>query len=90
MYCLTSNTGLMQSYLIAALISFTAIPSSHAREDIETVAIVTVYSGGKAVATYKAISKGRMEGNCYVFRVREGVSKPEVRVCGNFTVQDVP
>lgn len=76
--------------LIAGLGILFLAESASAREDIDTVAIVTVYSGGVAVTTYKAVSKGRMEGNCYVFHIRDGVSTPEVRVCGNFTVQNVP
>ena len=60
---------------------------SHA--DIRTKAIVTVYSDGKVMTTYKAINHGFMDDRCYVFNVRKGVRDLEVRVCGTFTVEQV-
>ncbi len=57
--------------------------------DIRTKALVTVYSEGKVMATYKAINRGHMDDRCYVFKVRKGVRDLEVRVCGTFSVEDV-
>ena len=61
-----------------------------ARDDLRTVALVKVLADGKVVMTYKAIDKGRMEGGCYVFHIRSGLSEPEVRVCSSFVVEEVP
>lgn len=57
--------------------------------DIRTQAIVTVYSDGKVMATYKATERGYMDHHCYVFNVRKGVRDLEVRVCGTYTVEEV-
>ena len=57
--------------------------------DIRTKAIVTVYSEGKVMATYKAINRGHMDERCYVFKIRKGVRDLDVRVCGTFTVEDI-
>ena len=57
--------------------------------DIRIKAIVTIYSEGKVMATYKAINQGYMDDRCYVFMVRKGVRDLEVRVCGTFTVEAV-
>ena len=54
---------------------------------LRTEAVVTVYSEGKAVATYEAVDAGHADGNCYVFHVRKGVRDVEVRVCGTYTVE---
>ena len=57
--------------------------------DIRTKAIVTVYSDGKVMTTYKATERGHMDNHCYVFNVRKGVRDLEVRVCGTYTVEEV-
>jgi len=60
-----------------------------AYSDIRTQAIVTVYSEGKVMKSYKAVDRGQMDDNCYVFHIRKGAREPEVRVCGTFTVEQV-
>lgn len=60
-----------------------------AYSDVRTQAIVTVYSDGKVMKSYKAVDRGQMDDNCYVFHIRKGVREPEVRVCGTFTVEQL-
>jgi hypothetical protein len=60
-----------------------------AYSDVRTQAIVTVYSNGKVMKSYKAVDRGQMDDDCYVFNIRKGVREPEVRVCGTFTVEQV-
>lgn len=74
---------------IVAIVCSCLVLSGIAYADIRTKAIVTVYSEGKVMATYKAINRGRMDERCYVFNVRKGVRDLEIRVCGTFTVEDV-
>jgi len=74
---------------IVAIVCSCLLLSGIGYADIRTKAIVTVYSEGKVMATYKAINRGRMDERCYVFNVRKGVRDLEIRVCGTFTVEDV-
>jgi len=74
---------------VVAIVCVALILSGIAHADIRTKSIVTVYSEGKVMATYKAINRGRMDERCYVFNVRKGVRDLEIRVCGTFTVEDV-
>ena len=76
-------------YHVAISVYIGLILPDMANADIRTQAIVTVYSQGKIMATYKAIHRGRMDNDCYVFHVRKGVRDLEVRVCGTFTVEQV-
>ena len=72
-----------------AIICAAVVLSGIAHADIRTKSIVTVYSEGKIMATYKTVNRGRMDDRCYVFNVRKGVRDLEIRVCGTFTVEDV-
>jgi hypothetical protein len=74
---------------IVAIMCAAVVLSGIAHADIRTKSIVTVYSEGKIMATYKAVNRGRMDDRCYVFNVRQGVRDLEIRVCGTFTVEDV-
>lgn len=74
---------------IVVIVCSCLVLSGIAYADIRTKAIVTVYSEGKVMATYKAINRGRMDERCYVFNVRKGVRDLDIRVCGTFTVEDV-
>ncbi len=56
---------------------------------LRTEALVTVYSEGKAVATYEAVDAGHADGNGYVFHIRKGVRDVEIRVCGTYTVEKI-
>ncbi len=74
---------------IVAIVCAGLVLSDMVYADIRTRAIVTVYSEGKVLATYKATARGYMDNHCYVFNVRKGVRDLEIRVCGTFTVEDV-
>jgi len=89
MRILSSLEGILKFATIAAIVGTTLALSGLAYADIRTKAIVTVYSEGKVMATYKAIKRGRMDERCYVFNVRKGVRDLEIRVCGTFTVEEV-
>ena len=74
---------------IVGSVSFTSVLFGVSHADLRTQAIVTVYSEGKVMKTYKAVDRGHMDNDCYVFNVRKGVRDLEVRVCGTFTVEQV-
>jgi hypothetical protein len=76
-----------KSFLIIALCLMAVSLSAYA--GIQTKEIVKLYSDGKLVDTWEAIEPGRMEGPCYVFKIRKGAFKPKVRVCGTFSVEEV-
>lgn len=61
---------------------------SAASASITAVEFVKVYSEGFMVAIYEAVEKGRMDGNCYVFKIRKRGRTLTVRVCGTFVVEE--
>ena len=84
-----SVSRLFQILMIVSVMSAGAMWSDAAHSDVRTQAIVTVYSDGKIMATYKAVDQGRMDNDCYVFHIRKGVRDVEVRVCGTFSVEQL-
>lgn len=79
---------LIAAVLFVVLISFVMPQTS--RGDLETVAIVKLYSGEKLVATWNATGSGRLEGNTFVFPVKIGTTQAKVRICGTYIVETVP
>ena len=84
-----SFSRLFQILLIVSVMSAGIMWFDAAHSDVRTQAIVTVYSDGKIMATYKAVDQGRMDSDCYVFHIRKGVRDVEVRVCGTFSVEQL-
>ncbi len=55
--------------------------------DLDTKAIVRLYSGEQIVGEWKASGLGRMDGTSFVFPVKHGVVNLEVRINGTFSVE---
>jgi len=49
--------------------------------------IVKLYSGGVQVGEWEACHPCRVENGMYIFTVKEGAQKSEVRVNGTFSVE---
>lgn len=67
---------------------FLLLSATTVSAELGSVAIVKLYADGKVVNQWEAIDKGKMEGPCYVFHVKNSIYESEVRVCGTFSVED--
>ncbi|MFV1984625.1 MAG: hypothetical protein ACC657_13865 [Thiohalomonadales bacterium] len=72
--------GFLSLIIFSTLISYAAILP---------VAIIKFYSEGKLITQWNAIDKGRVDGNCYIFHISKGATRPEVRVCGSYSVEQL-
>jgi len=75
------------TYLIILFISLNTI-SFNSYSDIFSTAIIKLYSDGKVVGQWEAINDGHTEGQCFVFKTKNGIHTPQVRVCGTFSVEN--
>lgn len=56
---------------------------------LEAKAVVKLYSGGQQVAQWEALDTGEMDGESLVFHVKEGNQRREVRIRGEFSVEEI-
>lgn len=75
-------------YLVLIL-TITGINITISNAAIMPVAIVKFYSDGKLITKWESIDKGRVDGKCYVFHISKGASRPEIRVCGTYSVEQI-
>lgn len=85
LFQIIKKTGIFAIVFLFPII-FT-IPISSAA--ILPVAVIKFYSEGKLVTQWNAIDKGRVDGNCYIFHISKGATRPEIRVCGTYTVEQL-
>jgi hypothetical protein len=81
-------------WLVAGLVVlgtgiYSVWPSQAAVGPLER-ATVRLYSNGQVVGQWDAIGPGRIEGDTFVFPVRQGVKDLEVRIRGTFTYEEQP
>lgn len=55
----------------------------------EVKAVVKLYSGGEQVALWESLDTGEMDGDSFVFHVKEGNERREVRIRGDFSVEEI-
>ena len=63
--------------------------AAEAARPFET-AQVKLYSNGKIVGEWEAVGAGRVEGDTFVFPVRQGVQDLDVRIRGTFSYEVQP
>lgn len=56
---------------------------------IETQSKVVLYSQGRAVQQWTAVGQGKMEENTFVFAIKDGVGRRQVRISGTFSVEEL-
>lgn len=56
---------------------------------LEAKAVVKLYSAGKQVAQWEALDTGEMDGDLLVFHVKDGNERREVRIRGEFSVEEI-
>lgn len=56
---------------------------------LEVKAVVKLYSGGQQVARWEALDTGEMDGDSLVFHIKDGTQRREVRIRGDFSVEEI-
>ena len=74
--------------LCLCLVAALSIPGD-SDADLDTKAIVKLYSGGTLVGEWKAAGQGQMDQNGFVFPVKDGVRNLRVIIKGTFSVETI-
>lgn len=80
----------LTTILLALVLGGLSLQSKASPQVTEKVAIVKLYSAGNVVATWEASSLGYCDGNSFVFNVGLAPNVRQVRICGTYSVEQLP
>jgi len=79
--------GILLVLTVVAVIILAFMFTEPAESAPKSGIIVKLYSGGVQVGEWEACHPCRVENGMYVFTVKEGAQKAEVRINGTFSIE---
>lgn len=79
--------GILVALAIVAVIVAAFIIAEPASSSPKSGTYVKLYSGGVLVGEWEALEPYRVEGEMYVFKVKDGSKEGEVRINGTFSIE---
>ena len=79
--------GFILVAMVVAVIVAAFIIAEPASSSPKSGTIVKLYSGGVLVGEWEALEPYRVEGEMYVFKVKQGSREGEVRINGTFSIE---